>query len=542
MHTLVRSTGLRLPASAALTALCILPCCHPAFAQTSVLTQHNDNFRSGQNLTETILKPANVNANSFGLLFSQPVDGQLYAQPLIVPGVTIDGAVHNVLYVATQHDGVYAFDARSNSGGNANPLWYRSFINPAAGITSVPVSAIGGCGNIYPEIGITATPVIDAASSTMYVVAKTLEKGVCYQRLHALDIRTGADRKGSPVVITAAVAGNGDGGKEDTFNPLWQLNRPGLLYTGGALYVAFGSHCDFAPPYPQQYHGWLMAYNPSTLKLEGAFNTTPNGGLGAIWMAGCGVAADSSNYLYFVTGNGSFDASDGPFADFGDSVLKVERLVTGLHEVDYFTPYDQQALADGDVDLGSGGLCLLPDSTGAPTHPHLLVCCGKEGKIYLVDRDKPGKYHPNQDSQIVQGISGGTTGSWSSPAYFAGSIYVCGVGDFLKQYRVHRAALSTSPVSTSEAAFAYPGATPSISANGASNGIVWIIENGANNIAVLHAFAANNVANELYNSTQNPADALGSYINFTVPTIANGKVYVGTAAAVSVFGPTSNGG
>ena len=307
----------------------------------SVTTQHNDNSRDGQNLNETILTPANVNVNTFGLLFSQTVDGYVYAQPLYVPNVTIPGlGTHNVIYVATQHDSVYAFDADSNTGINASPLWQVSFIDPAKGITTVSSGDVD-CNDIVPEIGITSTPVIDVNSQTMYVLAKTKENGKFFQRLHALDITTGNEQPNSPVVIKGSVKGNGDGSVNGvvSFDPLREAQRPGLMLVNGTVYVAWASHCDNGP-----YHGWVMSFDEATLKLHIVGNTTPNGGLGGIWQSGTGMATDG-NYIFFATGNGTYDGPKGG-KDYADSVIKIPAAPNQTRPYDYFTPYDQQNFAN----------------------------------------------------------------------------------------------------------------------------------------------------------------------------------------------------
>ncbi|HLK56366.1 MAG TPA: PA14 domain-containing protein [Chthonomonadaceae bacterium] len=517
---------------------------------TSVLTHHNDQARTGQNLTETTLSPANVQVGSFGQLFTRPVDGYVYAQPLVLSNVSIPGkGTHNVLFVATEHDSVYAFDADDNTGPNAQPLWQHSFINPAAGVTSVPNDEVG-TGDIVPEIGISGTPVIDPATGTLYVVAKTKEvnynANIFYpyvQRLHALDIHTGHEKFGGPVEIKASVNGNGDGNDGQghvPFNPLRQHNRAALLLNNGILYLTFASHGDNIP-----YHGWILAYAANTLNQIGIHNSTPNGktdpsgyplGAGGIWMAGAGPAMDALGQIYFAVGNGSFSANSGGI-DFGDSIVKLNTAgpAGALGVADYFTPFNQDPLNRSDADLGSGGLLLLPPSVGSRAHKNLLVQAGKQGTIYLVDRDRMGKFHAGDDSQIVQSLPGAIGGAWSSPAYFNKMIYYETAGDTLKQYSISNALMSKLPVVQTSAPYAYPGATPSISASDTNKGIVWTIENGGN--AILHAYDATNVSNELFNSNQFVGrDGLGGYVKFTLPTVANGKVYVGQQYAVSVFG------
>ncbi len=512
-----------------------------AKAGVNVLTYHNDNARTGQNTNETVLTLADVNATNFGKIFTYPVDGYVYAQPLVVTNVTIPGkGVHNVVYVATEHDSVYAFDADSNAGSNAAPLWQASFINPAVGITTVSSGDVS-CGDLVPEVGITSTPVIDAASGTIYVEAKTKEvtnnATTFVHRLHALDIATGAEKFGGPVVIQASVAGAGDGNNgagQVPFEPQRHLNRPGLLLNNGIVYLAYASHCDVGP-----YHGWLFGFDAQNLALTNVFNATPNGGLGGIWQSGCGPASDANGNIYFVTGNGTFDASANN--DYGDSFLKLSTT-NGLQVADYFTPYNQQDLANADLDLGSGGAVVLPDEAGgSTTNLHLLVGAGKEGTIYLLRRDNLGQYNSANNNQIKQSITSAIGGSFDTPAYFDRTLYYLGAGDVMKAFAISNGVITTTPTSQSSGAFGFPGATPSISANGTSNAIAWAIQSDAyasSGPAVLHAYNATNLAVQLYNSTQadnGTRDNPGAAVKFTVPTVANGKVYVGAQYALSVF-------
>jgi hypothetical protein len=383
--------------------LCISVTAPHAGAQVNVLTYHNDNARTGQNLNETILTPGNVNVTTFGKLFSYPVDGYVYAQPLYVSSVQIPGSgIHNVVFVATEHDSVYAFDADNSAAGL---LWHVSFINPANGVATVPAQDVL-TGDLVPEIGITSTPVIDGNTGTIYVVAKTKEvrqTTVHYvQRLHALDITTGAEKFGGPAVIAdtilaadgsfqyvsgPSVVGSGDGsldGQTVNFNALRQLNRPGLLLLNGIVYSAWGSHGDNDP-----YHGWLIGHDAQTLALVSVFNTTPNGGRGALWMSGGAPAADVNGNVYIATGNGTFALTGSGSPGYGDSVLMLTPS-GGLNVTDFFTPWNQATLDVTDADLGSGGVLLLPDQPGP--YPHLMVTAGKPGAIYLIDRDDMGGY------------------------------------------------------------------------------------------------------------------------------------------------------
>jgi len=517
-----------------------LAVCSAVFAQTpsqGVFTYHNDLARTGQNLNETILSPSNVNSAGFGKLFADPVDGHVYAQPLYVANVvTPDQGIHNVVYVATENNTVYAFDADTQGA----PLWQTSLsIN---GGTAVPSSDVGTT-DVVPVIGVTGTPVIDPTTNTLYVVAKTKEGPSYFQRLHALDIATGAEKFGGPVAIEATVSGTGDGsnGTTITFDPFQQLNRPGLALVNGVVYIAFGSHGDRDP-----YHGWILAYDASQLTQRGVFITTPNGYRGGIWQSGGSVAVDEANNLYVMTGNGRFDGN----TDFGDSFLKLVQGGNTLTLVDYFTPFNQANLAASDLDLGSGAPMVLPNQSGAPVSS-LLVGAGKEGTIYLLNRNSLGQFCSGctSDSQIVQSIPGALGGgsNFSTPAFWNNTVYFLAADDVLKAFALSDGRLSTSPTSQATTQFGFPGSTPSVSANGTTGGIVWVLQMhdaARNDPAVLHAYDADNVANELYSSNQAAGgrDTLGPAVKFTVPTVVNGKVYVGTETELDVFGvlPDSN--
>ena len=494
---------------------------------TGVLTYHNDNSRTGQNLNESVLSPANVTQSKFGKLFSYPLDGQVFAQPLYVYKVPIDGQNHNVIYVATEHDTVYAFDADNKA---SSALWSVSFLNSAEGVTPIPSSDLDS--PINPEIGVTSTPVIDGNSGTLYVLAATKENGNYVHRLHALDITSGAEKFGGPVVIQGSVPGSGSGSSNGqiTFQTKIQLQRPALLLSKGVIYLAWASYNDHG-----LYHGWVMAFDASTLHQIAIWNDTPNGERGGIWQSGCGLSADSAGNVYVAIGNGTFDAYAGG-TNYGDSFIKLTLNGSSLSVTDYFTPFNQQTLSDEDSDLGSSGLVLLPDQAGV--NPHLGISAGKEGKIYLVNRDHLGKFQSDNDSQIVQSIPDalGTTPddrNFSSAVYWNGSVYFVGNTDAIKQFQLNSGLLSTSPVSQSSHQFGYTG-TSSISANGSGNGILWTMEAGG---SVLHAYDATNLANELYNSKQaGSRDFFGSAIRFNPPTVANGKVYVAGQTEIAVFG------
>ena len=507
----------------------------PAHAQINITTEHYDNARDGANTSETVLTPSNVNTSEFGKLYSVTVDGYVYAEPLYLYHVNVSGNYHNVVYVATEHDSVYAFDADSGS-----QLWHVSFINPPS-VTTVSPADAGAPYDLIPEIGITGTPVIDPTAGTLYVVVKTNENGVFVQRLHALNVATGGERSGSPVVITASVSGTGDGSVSGTlaFDALRESNRPGLLLENGHLIIGWASHEDVSP-----FHGWVMSYNPTTLAQEAVYNTTPNGGLGGIWMAGTGLAADSTN-IYFSSGNGTYDGA----TDFGDSSMKLGQPSSGAFPiVDWFTPYDQANLATNDLDLGSGGEVLLPDQPNGSAYTHLLITASKEGTIYVINRDNMGHFNASNDSQVVQSIPGalpalfGAPAFWNNTAYFGGSGEYNQPGDYLKAYHfvASTGKLTTPPFSETSTDFQYPGPTPVISSSGTSNGIVWALENAQFNNpgpAILHAYDATNLATEFYNSSQNLGrDNPGNAVKFTVPTVANGKVFVGTQTQLSVYG------
>jgi protocatechuate 3,4-dioxygenase beta subunit len=514
-----------------MTGFSVLALVLAARGQVNVTTYHNDNARTGQNTKETMLTPANVNVNQFGKLFTQPVDGMIVGQPLYLSNVSIPGAgTHNVVYVATQHDSVYAFDADNNQGANAAPLWKTSFINPSAGITSVPI-ADQSCGNVtrFTEIGIVATPVIDPATGTLYVIAKTEEAGTFVHRLHALDVTTGQEKLGGPVTITASVSVSN---QVVTFDDRHQMARPGLLLANGVVYVAFGSvGCkNFAPA-----QGWLMAYDATALRQLGVFNTNPDQNFGAsIWQSGAGPASDGSN-IYVVTADGLFDGN----IDFGDSMLKLNLSSQGLSLIDYFTPFNQSSLQAADLDLGSSGVLLLPDQAGL--HPHLLLSGGKEGKAYLVDRDNMGKFNPTAD-QVVQTLPStgsqlrGVSGYWNNEVYIAqdqGYGVIPPNTQFISAYQLSGGQLSTLPVSQAQVSFAT--GPPSISAKGTIQGILWAVRIGTTN--ALYAFDAANLANNLYNSLQSsPRDDLGVVAHFAVPTVAKGKVYVGGTQQLNVYG------
>lgn len=507
-----------------------------------VLTYHNDPARTGANTNETILTPANVNSSNFGLSFSYAVDGQVYAQPLYLSGIAIPGqGTHNVVFIATEHNSVYAFDAGSNTGPNNGLFWHVNLGQSVPSPNNI-WTRYGTFGDITPEIGITSTPAIDTARGTLYTDTFNFDGTNFSHHIHALNITNGTEQPYSPVLVSASVPGTGDGSTNGRiqFLAMLQIQRPALTLAGGILYVCYGSIGDNDP-----YHGWIMGYNPTNLALltNYVFNTTPNGGESGIWMAGCGLAVDAQTNLFLQTANGTFDATNG--TDYGDCFLKL-TTAGQLAVADYFSPSNQATLALNDTDLGSGGVVLLPDSVGSATHPHLTVGCGKEGTIYLLDRDNLGHFSATTN-RIVQQLTRAVGGTLASPAYYNGRVYYQGSHDFLKAFSISNGLFNAIPVNSTNSITSFHGTTPSVSANGTSNAIVWTIQTDAytNNLppgpAVLHAYNATNVAQELYNSTQVPnRDTCGGAIKFTVPTIANGRVYVGGQNAVTVYARLSS--
>lgn len=495
---------------------------------TDVVTYHNDLARTGQNLHETILTTANVNSATFGKLRTLSVDGKVDAQPLYLGGLAnIAGGTHNVLYVATEHGSVYAFDA-----DDGTQLWKVSTLGSGE-TTSDP----RGCDQVVPEIGITATPVIDRSAGVIYLVAMSKSGSTYFQRLHALDVATGAEMFGGPKAVTGTFPGTGDNssGGNVIFDPAQYKDRAALLLLNGTLYLSWSSHCDIRP-----YTGWIMGYNPTTLAQTTVLNVVPNGSEGAIWMANTGPAADSSGNFYLLDANGDFgtamNSSGFPSnGNFGNAFLKISTS-GGLKVADYFSVFNQAAANASDADLGSGGALVLPDMNDSSGNVRrLAVGAGKDGHIYVVNRDAMGKFNASANNiyQDLSGVLG--SGVFGMPAYFNGTLYYGAVGDAIKAFTITNARLSSGPAFQSSNTFRYPGTTPSISANGTSNGIVWAAEN--TNPAVLHAYDASNL-HELYNSNQASGgrDQFGAGNKFITPTVVNGKVYVGTTNGVGVFG------
>jgi len=515
----------------------------PLRAQVSVTTYHNDNSRSGQYTAESKLTPGTVNVNSFGKLFTVAVDGYVYAQPLYLYQIPIGGGTHNVVYVATEHNSVYAIDADSGT------VYWQKNLTPSGGRTMNGTTDIGsGCDDIVPEIGITGTPVIDPVGNNLYVVAASIVNNVGAQYLHALDLGTGAEKLNGPVSIQGSVAGTGEASNAGTvtFQATQQNQRSALLLENGHLVIAWGSHCDYDP-----WHGWVMSYNSTSLAQEAIFNSTPNGVEGGIWMGGGGLSADASGNLYLATGNGDWNGT----SDFGDSVVKLGPPASGRFPVlDYFTPFDQATLQSSDIDVASSAPILVPYGTSSQEIVHM----GKIGTLYVLNPSNLGKYCATTtncttgDPQIVQEITKATNGVWGTPAYWNGNLYFGGQNEGMTAFGVNTAtgAISTAPSSQTSQVFGFPAPTPSISANGTSNGILWALDaesygstcSAGNNCQILYAYNATNLGSLLYSSSQAPAnrDVPGSAVKFATPTVANGKVYVGSQYAISAFGLLSS--
>jgi len=499
----------------------------------NVLTYHDDNMRTGLMPLETTLTLTNVNSASFGKVNFLTTDGKVDAEPLYVSNVMINGMTHNVLYVVSEHDSIYAFDA-----DNGTQLWKTTALQ--AGETTS--EAVFSCSQISPEIGITNTPVIDRnrnGSGVMYFVAMSKSGSSTYhQRLHAVDLTTGAELFGGPVEIQAKYPGNGDNHQNGfvVFDPKYYAERAGLLEVAGNIYLAFTSHCDIRP-----YTGWVMQYSAADLTQVSVLNVTPNGNEGSIWQAGAGIAADPDGFLYFLDANGTFDTTlDGngfPInGDYGNAMVKVSTS-GGLKVADYFNMFNTVVESNSDTDLGSGGALVLPDlSVSLGKRVHLVVGAGKDGNIYVANRDNMGKWNPTNNNNIYQEVSGALpSGAWSMPAYYSFTVYFGGVSDTIKAYKIVNGKLTSSPTSQTSHSFQYPGVTPGISANLSQNGILWAVENSSP--AVLHAYNALDLTQELYNSNQQGSrDQFGNGNKFITPMIANGRVYVGTPTGVAVFG------
>src|SRR6185437_7667550 len=498
---------------------------------TDVLTYHNDAMRTGQDLTEALLTPQNVNATSFGKLRLLPADGLVDAAPLIVSGISLGGVKRNVVYIASEHDSVYAYDADSGE-----PLLHTSLLG--SGESS---SDARGCSQVAPEIGITATPVIDRSAGpngTLFVVAMSRDaSGNYHQRLHALDLQTLADRLPA-TTIQASAPGNGPDsvGGSLQFDPKQYKERAALLLVNGQIYLAFASHCDIPP-----YTGWIMSYVEATLAQSAVLQLTPNGSEGAIWDVG-GLAADAAGNLYATVANGTFDttldAHGMPDAqDYGNAALRLTATGASLTIADYFTPANTAAESANDVDLGAGSVVLLMDQTdNAGTMLHLMTVGGKDANLYVLDRDHLGHFNSSSNA-IYQQISLGG-GLFCAPVYFNGRVYVGDVGGTLQAFSFANAQLPATASSQSAQTFAYPGTSPAISAQGSANAILWALESAPGSAAVLHAYNPANLGEEYYNSAQAGAsrDSFGNGNKFITPVIANGKVFIGTPNGVAVFG------
>ncbi|HTS09993.1 MAG TPA: Ig-like domain-containing protein [Candidatus Eisenbacteria bacterium] len=502
-----------------------------ATAQVSVLTHHNDNSRTGQNVSEPYLAPSNVNKSQFGVLFTQPVDGMVVAEPLYVPNLQINGTQHNVVFVVTLHDGVYAFDADNSTGANVSPLWYTSLINPPA-VTTVPIASQGCLQTGFTEMGILGTPVINPTTNTMYLVAKTLESGKYVFRLHALNILTGQESLGGPVEIQASYTVDG---KHVSFAQRHRMQRPALLLANGVVYIAFGTMgCRTDPPST----GWVMAYNASTLQQLATLDVGPSQtAVPGIWMSGDGPSVDSQGNVYLATGDGAFDYNVGGL-DFGDTLMKLSLQSGSFDVADYFTPYNQADLDQNDLDLGSGGLVLLPTQPGP--FPNLGIIVGKGTTLYLVNLDNLGQYNPLVD-QVVQEVpfeSSTPTEILGGVTYWNQLVYLSGGHNAIEAFSVTNGLLSATPVLKTSQNYNFPSLF-SLSANGQQNGILWGTEqvfNGATDLAsVLGVFKASNLQ-PLYGSPSSGTHTVAPGTSLNFPMVVNGKVYLGTQVNVTVFG------
>ena len=520
-----------------------------------------DLTEAGQNTHETVLTPGNVNASTFGKLFSVNVDSTVYAQPLYIPGLTMnDGRVHNVLFVATENDSIYAFDADSNTGSNATPLWKATLLDaahgagPGAEAIRSAGTAIAIQGDIGPTIGITGTAVINPATNTMYVVGNTEESGVFYSRLHAINIITGAEQTApavlqSPVEISATVPGTGQGssGGNVSFDPLMNNQRPALVYYNGYVYIGYSSHGDIGP-----WHGWLFAYDATAMQQTDVLCLSPNGYGASLWSSGAGFPVDTDGAggrMFMVTGNGTFSTNDPPFtpnSELSESILRLNLSGGKLTLEDGFTSFNAQYLNNGDYDQGSGGILMFPDQEG--TNPHILLQEGKEGRVLVLNRDDLGGFASGASSNtnILQDLPGETKGTWSTPAYWNGRVYIWGSGDnggssdTPKMFSVTNGVLSSEPISVGTISSGFPGASFTISSNGAEQGIAWAVRTdqySTGGPSILYAWDATDLTNILYESDTNAArDSAGSPDRFALATVTNGKVYVAGKYHVTVYG------
>jgi len=518
------------PLALANTALAFVLSAIPARAQ--VTTSQYDNSRTGATLNERYLTPQNVNAKQFGKLGAFKVDGAVYAQPLFVPSVDVPRkGRHDLIFIATEHDSVYAFDAYSP--GDA-PLWKVSFLDKSRGVQP-PSEDMVACPFIRPEVGITSTPVIDLKTGTLYVLARTMiphkvGDDEYFQHLHALAITTGAEKFGGPKLISASVPGKGAGSNKGqvAFDSLRENPRAALLLSKNAVYLTWASSCDVDP-----YHGWVMAYDPQTLAQKAVLNVDPDGTQAGIWLADTGPAADAEGNLYVPTGNGTFDAGSGG-RDYGDSVLKLDGSTLAIR--DYFTPHDQDRISNADTDVGSSGPTLLPDQPGP--HRHLLLKPTKDSTIYVIDRDSMGKYHRDSDALVeiirLPGPALGAMAYWNGHAFFAAS------DDYLRSYALKNGQLAVNV--SSKMKFPDNGATPTVSADGNKNAIVWAITTKSwdgpdTKAAILYAFDATTLGPPIYTSEQNSQrDRAALATRFAIPVVYSGHVYFGARSEVEIYG------
>ena len=519
-----------------------------AVGAVDVLTYRYSNSRNALNDLETNLTPANVRASGFGRLFKQPVVGQIQGQPLIVNGLSFGArGIHNVVYVTTEANHVYAFDADSADGANSQPLWHVDFNAADGSVTSVPTADLVpptiGIASIFPEVGITATPVIDRDALTLFVEVFSKEDGAYVHRLHALDIITGAERTGSPVVISGSVPGTGVGSANGTlpFNPRRHICRASLTlatpvaYNRKVIFLAYGAMMDY-----YDYHGWIMAYDAVTLERVGLFCTTPNSSKGSIWMAGNALTADENGNIYGVVANGPFNAAN---SSYGDTVICLSTDSSGLHLKYSFTPYNATALETADWDLGTGGLTLLPSQVGTPTTPNLAVFGSKEGRIYLLNRDNLGKFNSGSDSQIPQwlwAIPGQT--AYSGPNFGQPIFYNSNILFHVTANYLYSTPISSGVIGTNSTILSKRGASAAatvVSANGRTNAVAWELNspNWGKDPAILYAYAGDSAQSELFNTAQSGTrDVLGPGVKHSLPIVANSKVYVGAVGELDVLG------
>ena len=517
---------------------------------TGIFTFHNDSGRTGQNLQEYALTPTTIGSSGFGKRWSCAVDGDIQAQPLYVANLAIGGGVHNVLFLVTQHDSIYAIDADSPG---CTTYWQDSLLT--AGATTVTYNAdLAGCNDI-PEFGITGTPVIDPATNTLYFVATTKESGNYFQRLHAISLTSGAEKTGSPVIIQASVATSAGG--TVTFGPLWENQRTALALYGGGVFIGWGAHCDGST-----WWGWMMRYDETTLAQTAVFNVTPNGSEGGIWMSGGGPAVDSSGSMFISTGNGTFDNSNStlpaiaPYNDFSMSFLNLNPAGLSVH--DFYTPSMEGTWSAHDADISSSGVTVLPDGSGPSGHPNLLVGSDKQSHLWLIDRSDMGSFSSTANNTVQfltlpfsSQCPGGCV--YDTPAYYNQTVYIAPSFGTLMALPLTGGLFSATaqsiavPASMSAETYNYPGPTPSVSASPTGNGIVWVLDNSVFQFsgnagttpagpAILRAYDAANLATTLYSSATLAADTAGNAVRFTVPVIANGHVYVGGIKQLTVYG------